>query len=435
VAPEVLRGDQYGSEVDIWSMGVVCYVLLVGYPPFYDEDQRKLFKKIKEGRYHFHADHWGGISPGATDMIRKMLCVNQSERWSARQLLEHSWIVTDDDELLAKDLTRSIIAMRKFKAKMRFKAAAKAIIATKRMMKGMAKSLQPSVKPAANSSYLPAIDIYQKVSHRVVNSLIDSSSHVPHTLPSIRLHTQEQQIEQGHVHGYENAHVKIHTPRPEFSQSDHEGRGIEGEREEGKGGKNEEERRRERDNKMHEKICNDQIHRMKEKEKEREMEKERRKNSERIEDKIMDKKKDKVRGDKDIEKGRERGKDRDRDREGVKLQDIFSDKKVSQFENNILTKESFIQCNRSPVSVSTIMSMSVPESAECSAPGTPRSTIPTLSFPNGKFTPLLPKEENNSASASASVSASECVSVSASVSASDSVLRMETIGNKSPRTN
>ena len=45
---------RYGCEVDIWSMGVICYVLLAGYPPFYDEDQKKLFKKIKEGRYYFH---------------------------------------------------------------------------------------------------------------------------------------------------------------------------------------------------------------------------------------------------------------------------------------------------------------------------------------------------------------------------------------------
>lgn len=41
---------RYGCEVDVWSMGVICYVLLAGYPPFYDEDQKRLFKKIKEGR-------------------------------------------------------------------------------------------------------------------------------------------------------------------------------------------------------------------------------------------------------------------------------------------------------------------------------------------------------------------------------------------------
>lgn len=48
VAPEILRGDPYSKEVDIWSLGVICYVLLAGYPPFYDDDQRNLFKKIKE---------------------------------------------------------------------------------------------------------------------------------------------------------------------------------------------------------------------------------------------------------------------------------------------------------------------------------------------------------------------------------------------------
>lgn len=62
VAPEILRGDVYGAEVDIWSLGVICYVLLAGYPPFYDDDQRNLFRKIKEANYHFHADYWSNIS-------------------------------------------------------------------------------------------------------------------------------------------------------------------------------------------------------------------------------------------------------------------------------------------------------------------------------------------------------------------------------------
>lgn len=58
VAPEILRGEKYGAEVDVWSLGVIFYILLAGYPPFYDEDQRKLFKKIKEGRYYFHDEYW-----------------------------------------------------------------------------------------------------------------------------------------------------------------------------------------------------------------------------------------------------------------------------------------------------------------------------------------------------------------------------------------
>jgi serine/threonine protein kinase len=62
-------------------MGVICYVLLAGYPPFYDEDQKRLFKKIKEGRYHFHEDYWGNTSPEAINLIQMMLCVDQV-RWS-----------------------------------------------------------------------------------------------------------------------------------------------------------------------------------------------------------------------------------------------------------------------------------------------------------------------------------------------------------------
>ena len=140
-------------------MGVICYVLLAGYPPFYDEDQKKLFRKIKEGKYHFHQDYWGNTSPAAMDMIRKMLCVSQEERWTARRLLSHAWIIAGDEELLAKDLSKSIEAMKKFKAKMRFKAVAKAIMATKRMqnafkmrVKGGTSSLSslPSASDLAN---------------------------------------------------------------------------------------------------------------------------------------------------------------------------------------------------------------------------------------------------------------------------------------------
>jgi serine/threonine protein kinase len=135
VAPEILRGDKYGAEVDVWSMGVICYVLLAGYPPFYDEDQKRLFKKIKEGRYHFHEDYWANTSPEAIHMIQQMLCVDQSKRWTADQLLEHPWMKMGDDTLQAKDLQNSIAVLRKFNARRRLRAAADAIILANRMQK------------------------------------------------------------------------------------------------------------------------------------------------------------------------------------------------------------------------------------------------------------------------------------------------------------
>ena len=138
VAPEILRGDQYGSEVDIWSMGVICYVLLAGYPPFYDEDQKKLFKKIRDGKYYFHEEYWGNVSADAMDLIRKMLCVNQRQRWTANELLQHPWI-TAGDETLNKDLTGTLVALKKFNIRRKFRAAADAVIIANRMSNMMGK--------------------------------------------------------------------------------------------------------------------------------------------------------------------------------------------------------------------------------------------------------------------------------------------------------
>ena len=135
VAPEILRGDKYGGEVDVWSIGVICYILLAGYPPFYDEDSKRLFKKIKEGRYFFHEEHWGNASTESMDMIRKMLCVSQKERWTAKQLLQHPWITTGESVLASKDLRGAITTMKKFNARRRLKAAADAVIMANRIRK------------------------------------------------------------------------------------------------------------------------------------------------------------------------------------------------------------------------------------------------------------------------------------------------------------
>ena len=128
-----MRGDHYGCEVDIWSLGVICYVLLAGYPPFYDEDQKKLFRKIKEGRYYFHDEYWGNVSKEAIDMIKKMICVNQKNRWTAKQLLQHPWILKEGESLAGKSLTEAIGTMKKFNARRRFKAAIETVMFTQKL--------------------------------------------------------------------------------------------------------------------------------------------------------------------------------------------------------------------------------------------------------------------------------------------------------------
>ncbi|CAE7846798.1 unc-43 [Symbiodinium microadriaticum] len=114
-------------------MGVICYVLLAGYPPFYDEDQKKLFKKIKEAKYYFHEDYWSHISPDAMDLIRKMLCLDQSQRWTARQLLGHPWITAGDELLEGRDITDSLAELKRYNARRKLKAAADAVIMANRI--------------------------------------------------------------------------------------------------------------------------------------------------------------------------------------------------------------------------------------------------------------------------------------------------------------
>lgn len=92
-----------------------------------------MFKKIKSGTYYFHDEYWSNTSPEAIDMIKRMLCVNQTNRWTARQLLQHPWILAGDEQLSSKDLSNVMTTMKKFNAKRRLKAAADAIIISNRI--------------------------------------------------------------------------------------------------------------------------------------------------------------------------------------------------------------------------------------------------------------------------------------------------------------
>eukprot|EP01114_Cavostelium_apophysatum_P003103 TRINITY_DN1283_c0_g1_i1.p1 TRINITY_DN1283_c0_g1~~TRINITY_DN1283_c0_g1_i1.p1 ORF type:complete len:492 (+),score=179.30 TRINITY_DN1283_c0_g1_i1:41-1477(+) len=92
VAPEVLGGEAYDSSVDVWSIGVITYVLLCGFPPFYGDTQRELFENIMKGNYDFPDPEWSGVSEDAKEFIRKMLVVDPENRYNAEQCLKDKWI-------------------------------------------------------------------------------------------------------------------------------------------------------------------------------------------------------------------------------------------------------------------------------------------------------------------------------------------------------
>lgn len=92
VAPEVLQGGVYTHQCDVWSIGVILYVLLSGYLPFYGDTQEELFDKILSGTYSFSHKCWDDISPEAKDLLAKMLTVNVSQRITVDGCLNHAWL-------------------------------------------------------------------------------------------------------------------------------------------------------------------------------------------------------------------------------------------------------------------------------------------------------------------------------------------------------
>lgn len=95
VAPEVLCQKPYSKAVDCWSIGVITYILLSGYPPFYEENETRLFSKIKKAEYAFHSPYWDEISESAKDFIRHMMEKNPIKRFTTEQALSHPWIIGD----------------------------------------------------------------------------------------------------------------------------------------------------------------------------------------------------------------------------------------------------------------------------------------------------------------------------------------------------
>jgi len=91
IAPEVLDGE-YTKSCDIWSIGVITYILLCGYPPFYGDTQPVIFQSVKKGCFDFLSPEWDPISNSAKDFIRCLLSVDPSLRPSASDAMNHPWI-------------------------------------------------------------------------------------------------------------------------------------------------------------------------------------------------------------------------------------------------------------------------------------------------------------------------------------------------------
>eukprot|EP01132_Coremiostelium_polycephalum_P005918 gene5918-7367_t len=109
LAPEILTNGAngasgYGKEVDCWSLGAILYVMLCGYPPFDESKDISIFEQIRGGIYEFSEDDWSGVSEEAKDLIKRLLNVNPSKRYTCQQILNHPWY---NSQLKLDDLLKS----------------------------------------------------------------------------------------------------------------------------------------------------------------------------------------------------------------------------------------------------------------------------------------------------------------------------------------
>ncbi|XP_046905158.1 calcium/calmodulin-dependent protein kinase type II delta 1 chain isoform X5 [Hypomesus transpacificus] len=123
LSPEVLRKDPYGKPVDMWACGVILYILLVGYPPFWDEDQHRLYQQIKAGAYDFPSPEWDTVTPEAKDLINKMLTINPVKRVTATDALKHPWICQRSTVASMMHRQETVECLKKFNARRKLKGA------------------------------------------------------------------------------------------------------------------------------------------------------------------------------------------------------------------------------------------------------------------------------------------------------------------------
>mmetsp|Transcript_2500 Transcript_2500/g.3824 ORF Transcript_2500/g.3824 Transcript_2500/m.3824 type:complete len:390 (-) Transcript_2500:229-1398(-) len=92
LAPEVLQ-KKYDKSCDLWSLGVIAYIMLCGYPPFNGESNQEVCDAVRRGKLRFQAKYWKGVSREAKDFIRRLLCVNPRKRMTVEDALNHPWMV------------------------------------------------------------------------------------------------------------------------------------------------------------------------------------------------------------------------------------------------------------------------------------------------------------------------------------------------------
>ncbi|KAG4090790.1 Pkinase-domain-containing protein [Neocallimastix lanati (nom. inval.)] len=132
-APEILNNERYGKPVDLWATGVICYILLSGYPPFGGDSDYEIYNSVVNCIFKYFSPEWDEISDNAKDFINRLLTIDPLKRMSAKEALEHPWISTEVTDSFNKKLFVAENIKKNFTAKQKLKATVEAIKAAGRM--------------------------------------------------------------------------------------------------------------------------------------------------------------------------------------------------------------------------------------------------------------------------------------------------------------
>ncbi|XP_069773974.1 calcium/calmodulin-dependent protein kinase type II subunit beta isoform X28 [Narcine bancroftii] len=171
LSPEVLRKEAYGKPVDIWACGVILYILLVGYPPFWDEDQHKLYQQIKAGAYDFPSPEWDTVTPEAKNLINQMLTINPAKRITAIEALKHPWVCQRSTVASMMHRQETVECLKKFNARRKLKGAIlTTMLATRNFSVGR-QTTAPATMTAAASATVGLVEQAKSLLNKKVDGV------------------------------------------------------------------------------------------------------------------------------------------------------------------------------------------------------------------------------------------------------------------------
>ncbi|XP_041914691.1 calcium/calmodulin-dependent protein kinase type II subunit beta isoform X13 [Alosa alosa] len=210
LSPEVLRKEAYGKPVDIWACGVILYILLVGYPPFWDEDQHKLYQQIKAGAYDFPSPEWDTVTPEAKNLINQMLTINPAKRINAQEALKHPWVCQRSTVASMMHRQETVECLKKFNARRKLKGA---ILTTMLVSRNFSVGRQTTAPASVTAAVAAAAGTTAGLVEQAAKSLLNKKADVKESSDSSNTTIEDEDVKARSV---ESSSVK---PSPESSQS------------------------------------------------------------------------------------------------------------------------------------------------------------------------------------------------------------------------